>query len=157
MPGILFICTGNLFRSPLAAAFFRQRLQQDGQEEHWSIDSAGTWTLPGQSVPAVMQQAAEKRGIHLEKHLSKLVDASLLDSFDLVLVMESGHKEALNVEFPSAASKIFLLPQVVDGVKYDVPDPAITGQDAEQVAADMSSLIERGYERICQLATSLQS
>jgi protein-tyrosine-phosphatase len=157
MPGILFICTGNLFRSPLAAAFFLQRLWKDGRRDGWSIDSAGTWTLPGQPVPAAVQQAAEKRGIHLDEYRSKLVDAGLLADFDLILVMESGHKEALAVEFPAAACKTFLLSDVADGIAYNVPDPAATGQEAEEVVTGMFNLIERGYASICQLAVSLHS
>ena len=157
MPSILFICTGNLFRSPLAAAFFKQRLGQVDAHTDWRIDSAGTWTTTGQSVPAAMLHASEKLGASLEGHLTKVVDGDLLAGFDLILVMEAGHKEALNVEFPFAAEKTFLLSEVVDQIKYDVPDPAISGQEAERVASDMFNLIERGFERISRLAISLSS
>ncbi len=155
MPSILFVCTGNLYRSPLAAAFFIRKLQQDGLLDEWVIDTAGTWTTPGQSVPAPILRAAAKQGVNLENHKTKLVSRELLAKFDLVLVMENGHKEALSIEFPSFSCKVHLISEVVDRMEYDIPDPAFSGQDAELVAADMSSLIERGYRTICSLANDL--
>jgi protein-tyrosine phosphatase len=151
MTGVLFVCTGNLYRSPLAAAFFRAKLLADGKRD-WRVDSAGTWTLPGQAISPETIRAAAKFGVHLEGHLSQLIRADLLSDFDLVLVMEKGHKEALDQEFPFASHKTHLISQVVDHLTYDVPDPLSSGQEIEILASDLHKLVERGYQTICALA-----
>jgi len=151
MPGILFVCTGNLYRSPLTAAFFRMKLLADARGD-WAIESAGTWTQPGQPVSPETIRAAAKFGADLAGHLSQLISADLLSRFNLVLVMEKGHKEALDQEFPFASRKTHLISQVVDHLVYDVPDPLTSGQELDILASDLFKLVERGYQTICGLA-----
>ena len=151
MPGILFVCTGNLYRSPLAAAFFRAKLLAEGRTD-WVVDSAGTWTLPGQPIPPETVRAAAKFGANVEGHLSQLISVDLLSRFDLVIVMEKGHKEALDLEFPFASHKTHLISQVVDHLVCDIPDPLNSGQEIDILASDLYKLVERGYQTICQLA-----
>lgn len=150
MPGILFICTGNLYRSPLAAAFMRKKLETESGD--WKVESAGTWTQPGQPVFPETVQAAAKFGVSLESHLSQLVSADLLSRFDLILVMEKGHKEALDQEFPLYSAKTHLLSHVVDQINYDIPDPVHSGQEIAVLASDLFKLVERGCKTICELA-----
>jgi len=152
MTGVLFVCTGNLYRSPLTAAFFRAKLFADGDNKDWMVDSAGTWTQPGQPVSPETIRAAAKFGVNLEGHLSQLISADLLSRFNLVLVMEKGHKEALDQEFPFAIHKTHQISQVVDHLTYDVPDPLNSGQEIAILASDLYKLIERGYKIICELA-----
>jgi protein-tyrosine-phosphatase len=151
MPNVLFVCTGNLYRSPLAAAFFRAQLLTNGQSD-WAVESAGTWTLPGQPVPPETLRAAAKFGVSVEGHLSQLISADLLSRFDLVIVMEKGHKEALDQEFPFASHKTHLISQVVDHLVCDIPDPLNSGQEIDMLASDLYKLVERGYLTICELA-----
>ncbi len=151
MPGVLFLCTGNLYRSPLAAAFFRARLPA-AEREAWTIESAGTWPLPGQPVPPDGLRVAAEFGADLSGHRSQEVSGPLLARFDLILVMERGHQEALALEFPSARHKIHLFSQVVDRMDYDVPDPLVSGQELRILASDLHQMIARGYSAICTLA-----
>ena len=151
MPTILFVCTGNLYRSPLAAAFFRLLLDARGRAD-WSVSSAGTWTAPGQRVPPEGLRAASKFGADLLEHRSQIINAEMLSRANLVLVMEKGHKEALDLEFPSASGKVHLLSQVVDGLAYDIPDPMIVGGEVESLAGDLHKLLDKGFESICALA-----
>jgi protein-tyrosine-phosphatase len=151
MPNVLFVCTGNLYRSPLAAAFFRARLIANSQGD-WVVESAGTWTLPGQPIPPETLRAAAKFGANVEGHLSQLISADLLSRFDLVIVMEKGHKEALDQEFPFTSHKTHLISQVVDRLVCDIPDPLNSGQEIDMLASDLYKLIERGYPTICELA-----
>ncbi len=151
MTGILFVCTGNMYRSPLAAAFFRARLEAGGHND-WLVESAGTWTQPGQPVPLETLSAAAKFGASLEGHLTQLVSADLLSRFDLVIVMERGHKEALDQEFPFAGHKTYMISKVVDHLVYDVPDPMRSGQEIDMLASDLYKIVERGYPTICKLA-----
>jgi len=142
-----------MYRSPLAAALFRARLAADGRGG-WDVDSAGTWTKAGQPVPVEMVRAAAKFGLHLEDHLSQEVSADLLSRFNLVLVMERGHKEALDQEFPFASEKTHLLSQAVDRMEYDIPDPLRSGQELDVLVSDLHKLIARGVDSIYELAES---
>lgn len=152
MPSVLFVCTGNQYRSPLAAAAFRKRVEQDGDAATWTVTSAGTWTPSGLSPLPDALRVARNLGLSLADHRTSALEAASLSNADLVLVMEQGHKESILNEFPSARGKVHLLTEAVDGRAYDIPDPAAPDTDLAQVARQVIDVIERGYTAICQLA-----
>ena len=151
MPNILFVCTGNLYRSQFAAAFFQSHLPV-GDLLEWRVESAGTWTRPGRPIPPDAIQAAAKFKVDLTGRRSKLVDRTLLSEFDLILVMEKGHAEALCHEFPELCGRIHLFSEVVEKVGYDIPDPGFPGQDVESSALNLYNLVQQGFQDICRLA-----
>jgi len=152
MPSVLFVCTGNLYRSPTAAAFFSKKLQAAGRAQDWVIESAGTWTAAGQGIPRKVLRVASSLGIDLSQHITRQVDRVLLEQSDLVVVMEKGHKEALGIEFPVVQNKLQLLSEMGDQLAYDIPDPLQSSQEFAVIAGQISGLIERGFDRMCQLA-----
>jgi len=153
MPSILFVCLANRFRSPLAAAFFCQHLDQVADKQSWTVGSAGTWTEAGLPPDARALQVAKDWGLDIKAHRSRQVNAVLLSQRNLVLVMEAGQKEALQVEFPKERDKIYLLSEVVDGNPYDIPDPfSLDGPTYKEIALELYELIKRGFKNICNLA-----
>ena len=157
MPSVLFVCTANRFRSPLAAAFFQQMLGDSDRALPWSVDSAGTWTSSGlQVLPAVLL-IARKYGLDLSQHRSKLVSASLLLTQDLVLVMEAGHKEALQHEFPMIDDRVYLFSQATEGCFYDIPDPIESIEAMMEVGENIHDLVQTGFGNIYALAIHLQT
>jgi protein-tyrosine phosphatase len=150
MHSVLFVCTGNQFRSPIAAEAFREQLTRDGRGR-WDVSSAGTWTSTGRRSPREALQAARSLGLDIEDHTTRMLDQSMLEEADLVLVMESGHKESIQVEFPFARRKVHLLTQVVEGVSYDIPDPAGANGNAEKILRDLVELVQSGADRIYRL------
>jgi protein-tyrosine-phosphatase len=155
MPSILFVCTANMVRSPMAMALWRQMLGAAALD--WQVESAGTWTVDGQPAAARAIQALKDRGALLSGHRSRPVSAELLRRFDLILVMETGHKEALKVEFPEVAGRVYLLSEMV-GSRYDIPDP-IGGplSDYVETANEIERILSKGYGRICQLCQAAQA
>lgn len=151
MPSILFICTANRFRSPLASAFFRQALDESAEAD-WTVDSAGTWTSIGLPVLPGVLMVARKYGLDLTRQRSKPVREALLSSHDLVLVMESGHKEALQIEFPSISDRVYLLSEAVEGRIYDIPDSIDSLESMMEVGGNLYELIQNGFDDICDLA-----
>jgi protein-tyrosine-phosphatase len=153
MPSILFVCLANRFRSPLAAAFFSHWLEQIADHGSWSVSSAGTWTETGLPADIRAIQDASNWGLDIQPHRSRLVDASILSQSDLVLVMEAGQKEALQIEFPKERKKICLLSEVADGAMYDIPDP-FGPEDVshQEIAIELFDLIHRGFKNIYNLA-----
>jgi protein-tyrosine-phosphatase len=152
MPAILFVCTGNLCRSPMAAVLLRKMLAGRGEEGGWVVESAGTWTIEGEPSPSGAAIVLVERGLDLSAHRSRRVSGELLGRFDLILTMESRHEEALKVEFPHLADRIFMLTDMI-GERWDIPDP-LGGSiiDYRAAAQVLSSLLEQGFEEIIQRA-----
>lgn len=155
MPAILFVCTANRFRSPVAAAVLRKCLEDRGMVRSWRIHSAGTWAESGKPVISPVLDAAMKLGIDLSRHRSAEVSRQMLSDHDLVVVMQAGQKEALLTEFPDLRDRIHLLSEIVEGRDYDIPDSMVSVQDAEEVVNELSGLVRRGLGPICELASRL--
>jgi protein-tyrosine phosphatase len=155
MPSVLFVCKGNLYRSPVAEACFRKSLSLDKTKSEWTVGSAGTWTNSGVAPDPKFVREVQRLGLDISSHCSRLIDAELLSHYGLVLAMEAGQKEALQVEFPAYQDRIFLLSEVVDGIAYDVSNPEgdDSASDAD-IIEELVELIERGYQKICELAIS---
>ena len=151
MPTVLIVCTGNLCRSPMAAALLRARLARDEARWDWQVSSAGTWATDGlpASVHAVEEMAG--RGIDLRAHRARNVTRELMAGADLILAMARNHAEALRAAFPEHAHKVYLLSEMV-WQKYDVHDPyGSTPMEYAYIARELEQLIEAGYERIVAL------
>jgi len=155
MYSVLFVCTGNQYRSPIAAEAFRGQLIHDGRATQWRVGSAGTWTSPGHHSPHAAIELASSLGVDIAGHITRMLDTKMLDDASLVIVMEQGHKESIQVEFPFARKKTHLLSQVMDGLIYDIPDPARLPEEARNIIYDLVNMIRTGYGNICEIAETM--
>jgi len=147
MPSLLFVCTANLCRSPMAEQLARTRLAQAGLPD-WQVASAGTWTRDGLRPDRATLQVIRELGGDLSRHRSRLLREADIASADLVLVMEANQREALQAEFPAHAAKVHLL-SALAGQTFDIVDPS--GQDMEayrRVAGQIRDLLTYGLEHI---------
>lgn len=150
MPSVLFICTANLCRSPMAMAILRSQVEHSSDE--WRIESAGTWAVEGVRANLKTQQIMTEFGLDISDHLSQIVTPELLKSFNLILTMEPGHKEALQIEFPEVARRVYLLSEMI-GLNFMIIDPV--GGEIEEyraTAREIEHLISDGFEKIARLA-----
>ena len=155
MPSILFICTANRFRSPIAALYFARKVVQIGDDQNIQTSSAGTWATTGQPAMPDAIQLAETYQLDLNFHKSRYLTKTILSNSDLILVMTNGHKEAINHEFPECKARLFLLSEAVGEPPADIADPYSTSEPAEIVAAEIIDLIDRGYQKIIDLANQM--
>lgn len=150
MPSILFVCTANVCRSPMAMAIFRKLVQAEGED--WQVASAGTWAIDGMSVTPKARLVLENQGIDISDHRSQQINRNLIDSFDLILTMERSQKEALIAEFPHKANRIYLLSEVI-GQVYDVKDPiGMSLKDFQTTHDELEQTLKSGLSKIRQLA-----
>lgn len=153
MPSILILCTANMVRSPIAEALLWQKLQKEPDSTEWKVESAGTWTISGKpAAQKTIEVMLRLFNIDLSAHRTKLVSRSLIRSFDLVLVMEAGQKEAIRSEFPELSKRVKLLYEMVGQVR-DVRDPiGGTTVDFEDTIKEIDNVLSRGLESIVRLA-----
>lgn len=150
-PSVLFVCTGNQIRSPLSAAIFQSRLNASGLQDRFRVDSAGTWTRPGQTDP-LTRITALRMGLDIEAHRSKLIETDVVTKACLVIVMEQGQKEALEVEYPQVRGKVHLLSRLAGEPPYNIADPSGKGLEKYlQTGEELLGLINSAYDKICHL------
>jgi protein-tyrosine-phosphatase len=150
MPHLLFVCTANICRSPLAEGYFRNRLQELELDD-WSVSSAGTWAEQVRGASRYSVEVMADRGIQIDSHQARMINETILADADLVLTMESGHAEALRAEFPGQAYKVHLL-SAMAGPEYNISDPyGGPRTEYEMMARDVIRLIDEGWEQIMAL------
>lgn len=118
---VLFVCTGNSCRSPMAAAIFEKMAKEQGLNVE--VKSCGTATLPGlpASKPAV--DVLRREGIDISAHKAVPIDSQLVNWADLILVMEERHRQQIIEDYPHCKEKVFLLTEFANQEKRDIIDP----------------------------------
>lgn len=148
---VLFVCLGNICRSPAGEGVLRDIVERNGEEERWIIDSAGTggWHV-GELPDRRMRIHARQRGIDLI-HRCRKVTPSDFSEFDIIIPMDSNNELNLRRLAPTLedAKKIIPMADFVSrGFGYDhVPDPYYEGAEGFELVLD---LLEDGCENLFQ-------
>lgn len=143
---ILFVCTGNTCRSPMAELIMRDIAEDEGLSV--DVDSAGIFAANGAQIS--MQAAAElkERGIDAYAKRSKRVTEEMVEGADLVLCMGDGHRRMLVESYPKEADKIKTLAEYV-GESRDVKDPYGGDYDTYRRCADrIEGLVDKLIKKI---------
>ena len=130
LKNVLFVCTGNTCRSPMAEALFRELVKERAD---YQVSSAGVAAAPG--MPASKHTAAllKERGLDLASFQSRMLDQKILEQATHVFAMSSHHMAAIVDEFPAQADKIYLVSEFAaeDALRgKDVSDPFGQGRFA---------------------------
>jgi protein-tyrosine-phosphatase len=157
MPSILFVCTANRFRSPIAALYFAREVVRRGDDKYISVSSAGTWATTGMPAMPKAVQLAKEYDLDLSYHRSRVVSEEILSRADLILVMEMGHKEAITHEFSFIKGRVFLLAEAVGKLPVDILDPYGEKQaPPKDVIEEIVEFIDEGYEQIVDIAMKME-
>ena len=131
---ILFVCTGNTCRSPMAEGIFRKAAGGSDFE----VSSAGVAAQPGSSASRDTVAVLKDQGITLAKFRSRMVDNKMLEEADAVFCMTEGPLEMLEMMHPEHEGKYHLACDFVEingKVGVDVPDPIGMGRSAYETTS----------------------
>ncbi|HHT25587.1 MAG TPA: low molecular weight protein arginine phosphatase [Clostridiaceae bacterium] len=117
---ILFVCTGNTCRSPMAAAIFNSYAEKENM--NWFAISAGLATESGLPVTPEAKEALAAVGINVEDHRSRQLDEKMIKDARIVLTMTATQRELLHIYYPDKAEKIFTICEYI-GSDQDIKDP----------------------------------
>ncbi len=152
---ILFVCLGNICRSPAAEGMMKAVVEERGCPADWVIDSAGTGNYHiGQLPDARMRAHARRRGLDLT-HRCRQVTEEDFELFDLIIPMDASNESNLRRMAPTAEAEAKIIPMSTffDGIatRYDyVPDPYYEGSEGFELVLD---LLDSATNRLFNLLT----
>jgi protein-tyrosine phosphatase len=134
---VLIVCIGNICRSPMAEGLLKQALS-DAEKSDCMVSSAGLGALVDHPPDPYACQLMMKKNIDISGYRACQLNKDMIRKADLILVMESSHKSAIEESEPCAKGKVFRLGHWGD---FDIPDPY-----QKNISAFIASLalIERG-------------
>jgi protein-tyrosine-phosphatase len=136
---LLYLCSGNTCRSPLAWIFTRELMGT--RQDRWTVESAGLYVHTAAPASRHARLVAAEYGLDLSVHKSRPISQQLLAEADLVLVMTENHRDTLHASAPQFTGKIFTLKEFA-GLAGDVSDPFGGGAEQyRQTARELRELV----------------
>jgi protein-tyrosine phosphatase len=156
-PAVMFVCTANQIRSPLAEYLLRDQLFQRGHPNRpWRVESAGVWAQDGLPVLDVVYQVGLEFDLDLCKHRTRSVASVALHEFDLIVAMEQRHVATLCNEFPRLSSRIMTLGEALSGHGFDIVDPVHNSPRAVRATVrELANLLTWGFTTLQQRTEAL--
>jgi glycine hydroxymethyltransferase len=147
MKTILFICTGNVCRSPMAEALFRHAVRGRGE---FRVVSAGIGAIDGQPPTPHSVRAMRELGVDISGQRSRMLTVELVRSADIILGMTHGHVDTVALLYPPVAEKTFLLrefDETLEPYEKDISDPIGSPYDIyvecrDQIEQGIASLLK---------------
>ena len=122
-PRVLFVCTGNVCRSPMAEGFLRHMAKKAGFEIE--VGSAGVGAMDDMTPSRNSVISMKEEGIDISRQLSRMLTPEMMEEYTHVFGLGTGHVDTIRSYFPEAQEKTFVLREFIadDGLDLEVPDP----------------------------------
>ena len=118
---VLFVCSGNTCRSPLAQAIFSRKAREAGL--HIRFLSAGTSAVEGDRASVHARTVAKEKGLDLDSHVAATVSLQHVVQADVILTMRDEQKAEMLARFPEVEGKVSVIGEYLDDPGHEVPDP----------------------------------
>src|SRR5690554_5121461 len=149
MKKVLFVCTGNTCRSPMAEGIFKKLIEERGFSRDIQVESAGLAVLGKSAANLNALKAMEEMGIDISQHSSRGLTSELLDSADIILTMTQGHKGQILMAMPQVKDKVYTLLELIDQEGLDIVDPFGMDLDTyKKTAQELEVSIEKALPKI---------
>jgi protein-tyrosine phosphatase len=135
---VLFICIGNICRSPIAEGLFKQALPEK------AVFSAGLSAMVGDPADPLSIQLMLEHGIDIREHRARSLSGWMISETDLIVTMDQDQKRFIEQRYPASKGKVVRIGE--DG-SYDVPDPYLQGLP---VFRHSFSLIAQGIDQLAK-------
>jgi len=150
---ILFVCTGNICRSPMAEGILKDMVPTD-LKNRFEIKSAGINTTSGMRVSASAAKVSEKNGININSHLSSQIDEKMISGSNLIFVMAQEHLEFFRNEYTTYLDKVYLLKKFEnpDTENSSIIDPiGMDIESYEKIFNEIKGEIERIFPNLIKI------
>lgn len=145
---ILFVCTGNTCRSPMAEALLNALWKEQNSDIELTALSAGVFALDGMPASDEAIRVMKEYGIDLTNHKSKQLTEDIIKQADLILTMTDSHRKTIVDKFPDYKSLVFTLNQYIDS-DGEISDPYGRGLQAyQETAKQLQEIITKLIARI---------
>lgn len=137
---VLFVCMGNICRSPTAEGVFRHKVKKAGLDNQIDIDSAGTHAYHvGEPPDGRAQKAASNRGVDLSKQRARRVSSDDFEEFDYIIAMDASNESDMqSICTPELSDKIHLFLKFASNTNTaEVPDPYYGGGNGFEIVLDL--------------------
>lgn len=142
---VLFVCMGNICRSPMAEGVFRKLVVEAGLQDRVDIDSAGTLDYHSGEAPDPRAVAASaRRGVAIEGLRARQVGNTDCGKFDLVVAMDRGNLNRLRRMCQGGEEPRLLMDFATGRREHEVPDPYASGPEAFEYVLDLIEAGARG-------------
>ncbi len=152
MTKVLFVCLGNICRSPMAEGLFKHHVKEAGLEEEFEADSCGTGAWhSGEPADPRMRQTAQKHGITLTS-LARQVKPEDFQNFDYILAMDQNNfndLKQIQAQVDGGKAKLFKMRDFdLQAKGEDVPDPYFGGQEGFEKVYEM---LDRSTQQLLKI------
>lgn len=149
---VLFVCTANMIRSPMAMGLLQDRLARSSWRERVEVGSAGVWAVDnGFASPVAVEVLNRDYGIDISGHRTRRLTPELIRATDLIVVMEEDHRQAIFYRTPQYVDRVVLMTELA-GYHEDIRD--LVAQDLQEyseLAQELADLVDAGWAMLVRL------
>ncbi len=139
---ILFVCTGNTCRSPMAEAIMKHMIQKDGREQDFEVLSAGIMAQSGEGASSLAWQTMSEMGLDVSWHRARQLNEYMMQDAHLIFTMTRAHKDILSHQYPDCAGKIWLITEYAVAIKNGTFDKLLQKRSDNETAGEEKAAAE---------------